>query len=124
MQAKQGWRIRRSIPPPCAFPRLRQPNRPDLTRRPGMHPRSRAYAGIDSIKSRKLDTVICREAADKELVDPPVPEVFGQPGRTSFAVIKKTAVAIDSRINSLSEDFAKAFGAKLGGESRTGRPLD
>ena len=83
-----------------------------------------ADAGTDTIERGKLDAVICRETADKEFVDVPIPQIFGQAGRAFSAIIEKAAVAVDSRINSFSKNVAKAFRAKLGGESRSGRSLD
>ena len=69
---------------------------------------------LDTIKGGKFDTVICRQAADKEFLDLPSRKYSASPVERLLAVVKKTTIAIDPRIDPLLKDLAENVRREVG----------
>jgi len=68
----------------------------------------RAESQLDRVQGGKLHAVIGREAADKKLAGLFFGEEIGQAGGSAVAVVEKSALAVDLRIDSFAKDASES----------------
>src|SRR5690606_16577971 len=95
---------------------------------PGQAPDDRRLeAEIARIPGRPAHAVVAREPADEQLLDPPLAQVAGEPGRRTLAsrtpVVAEAAVRIDGGIGPLTDDRRHRLPRQAGHELGTGRAL-
>src|SRR5271163_409731 len=84
----------------------------------------RLEAALRRIEHRKLDAIVSRQAAHKNLRNALPLEPFAEAGGFAMAVVEQSAVAVDARVGPLLEYFRDAVLLQRGRKRRARGVLD